>query len=399
MESDDVVESLFYHSKPDSKSSAKGILGQIKEIKADGKYLVIVTLEGGSVDFPFLLADYRLTIQPQGTVDFNDGIGTGGYSLVSYEPGVKSTFKRFKNYWKKDRAHFDEIEILPIVDMSARTAALQSKRVDAINAPDYKTIDLLERMPGIQTIISTGTRHFTYPMLTNTAPFDNNDVRLALKFAIDREHILKTVFRGYGKVGNDHPIGPSQRFFASELPQRQYDPDKARYHMKKAGMDGHQFTLVSSLAVGDVSVDSAMLYQEHAKKAGINIEIVRAPNDGYWQDVWIKKPWVSSRWAGRPTEDWMFSSTYAADSSWNETRWNNERFNKLLVQARAELDVSKRREMYVEMQQLIRDDGGAIVFVFPSDLHAASDKVRYSNLAGNWQLDGLKCCERWWFDA
>ena len=70
------------------------------------------------------------------------------------------------------------------------------------------------------------------PMRTDMAPFDNVDV-LALKLAMDREAILKTVLRGYGNVGNDHPISPANQFHASELPQRAYDPDKAKFHLKK----------------------------------------------------------------------------------------------------------------------------------------------------------------------
>jgi ABC-type transport system substrate-binding protein len=131
----------------------------------------------------------------------------------------------------------------------------------------------------------------------------------------------------------------------------------------------------------------------------LGIEISKAPVDGYWKEVWMKKPWASSRWAGRPTEDMMFSTTYATGAPWNEAHWNHERFNKLLVEARAELDKTKRREMYVEMQRIVRDEGGSVIFIFPSDMHAASDKIKYENLAGNWSLDGLKCCERWWFEG
>ncbi len=399
LDSEDVVYSIMHHLKADSKSAAKGILEPIKNIEADGKNQVIFTLEGGSADFPYILSDKALNIIPAGTTNFQDGVGTGGYTLVSFEPGVKAQFKRFRNYWKEGRSHFDEIEIMCISDLSARTNALRSGGVEAINACDYKTIGLFEKMPGIQSIISTGTRHYTYPMLTNTAPYDNNDVRLALKYAIDREEILESVFMGYGQVGNDHPIGPSQLFFASELPQRTYDPDKARFHMKKAGMQDHTFELITSHGIGDVSVDSALLYKEHAKKAGIKIEVKKAPADGYWKDVWIKKPWVGCRWSGRPTADWMFSTAYASGANWNDSRWENARFNELLVAARAELDTAKRREMYVEMQQIVRDDGGVITFIFPSDLHAASDKIKYKDLAGNTQLDGGRCCERWWFEG
>ncbi|TIQ59319.1 MAG: peptide ABC transporter substrate-binding protein, partial [Mesorhizobium sp.] len=93
-------------------------------------------------------------------------------------------------------------------------------------------------------------------------------------------------------------------------------------------------------------------------KAGVNIDVVREPNDGYWDTVWLKKPFYMSYWLGRPTADWMFSQGYAADAAWNQGHWRNARFNELLVAARSELDDAKRSEMYAEMQSICRDDGG-----------------------------------------
>ncbi|NIP90213.1 MAG: peptide ABC transporter substrate-binding protein, partial [Gammaproteobacteria bacterium] len=54
------------------------------------------------------------------------------------------------------------------------------------------------------------------------------------------------------------------------------------------------------------AVDAAVLYKEHAAKAGIEINVVREPNDGYWSNVWLVKPFSMVFWGGRPTEDWMF---------------------------------------------------------------------------------------------
>ena len=90
------------------------------------------------------------------------------------------------------------------------------------------------------------------------------------------------------------------------------------------------------------AVDAAVLFQEHAKAAGIDINVIREPNDGYWDNVWLKKPWCASYWSGRPTVDWMMTTAYAAGAAWNETYWNNPRFNELLVAARGELDETKR---------------------------------------------------------
>ena len=94
----------------------------------------------------------------------------------------------------------------------------------------------------------------------------------------------------------------------------------------------------------------------------------------------------------------MFSQGYADDSSWNETFWKNDRFNKILREARAELDEDKRREMYWEMQAIVREDGGAVVPLFANHVMAHQDQLTHpEKVAGNWNLDGYKLIERWWF--
>ena len=130
---------------------------------------------------------------------------------------------------------------------------------------------------------------------------------------------------------------------------------------------------------------------------GITIDIVREPNDGYWSNVWLKKPFVTCFWSGRPTEDLMFTTAYAVDSPWNDTHWKNKRFNKLLVAARAELDESKRRKMYEDMQEICRNDSGTVVPMFNQMVEASSAKVAHGPISGHMALDGMRNGERWWF--
>jgi peptide/nickel transport system substrate-binding protein len=347
------------------------------------------------------LSDPHLTIVPAGTsgADWDKGIGTGGYTLIEWEPGFRALTKRNPNYWKEGRAHFDEIETIGIADVTARATALNTGQIDAMNRFELKTIHLLKRVTGIQIINVTGTRHFSIPMLTDREPFNNNDARLAMKYAIDREQMLKQILRGFGTVGNDHPIAPNQKYYASELPQRVYDPDKANFHMKKAGMLDYTFKLHAADAAFGGAVDTAVLYKEHAAKAGIKIEVVREPNDGYWSSVWMKKPWVMCYWTGRATVDWMFSTAYAADANWNDTFWKHERFNTLLKEARAELDEKRRHELYVECQKIVRDEGGVVIPMFANHIEAANNKIRFEQPAGNWEMDGQRAAERWWFES
>lgn len=396
----DVIATYQHHRSDNSPSPAKPIVKPIIDMSAPDKHTVVFTLESGNAEFPWTLTDYHLHILPakNGAIDWASGVGCGGYKIEEFKPGVRALLSRFPNYWKTDRAFFDEAEMLVVHDVAARQNALMTGQVDAMDRVDLKTASRLNATPGIKVVRKTGTQHYVFAAITTRAPFDDNDVRLALKYAIDREELVQKILHGYGVVGNDNPISPVNRFFARDLPQRTYDPERAKFHLRKAGKGGLAIELSAADAAFPDAVDAAVLYQKQAEKAGIAIKVVREPNDGYWVNVSKKKPFCASFWGGRPVECWMFNAVYAAGSPWNETFWNHERFNQILKEARAELDKSKRREMVEEMQRIVRDEGGAIVPMFADYVDATSEKVQHDkDVASNWELDGTRAIERWWF--
>ncbi len=397
---EDVVYSINLHRKPGTHSQAKPFLEPVTDLKATGKHEVTFQLASGNVGFPDLLSFFVLLMIPDGETNFAKGIGTGGYVLETFEPGVHSLAKRNPNYWKAGRAHFDSVEILAIKDVNARANALLSGGLDAYNFVELKTVKQLEQRPGVKVIATHGKAHYTFPMLMDLAPFNDNDVRLAMKYAIDREAILQRILHGYGKVGNDQPLSAAYRFYNPDIPQRAYDPDKARFHLKKAGHDGLSVQLYTSEVPFAGATDASIMYSESAKKAGINIQVVRVPEDGYWSDTWARKPLCAARWSGRMDEDVMIGSVYSSDAiktGWSETHMSNKRLDQLLVAARTEFDEAKRRQMYYEMQQIIHDDGGAVVHVFADFVDATTDKVQHGELSAEWDLDGGRASERWWF--
>jgi peptide/nickel transport system substrate-binding protein len=396
---EDVIASYNYHRGEASTSGAKGIVDTIIDITAQGSDAVVFTLKDGNADFPFVTADYHLVIYQakDGGIDWQSGNGTGGYKLDSYEPGVRMILKRQPNYWKADRAHFDEIEIVYISDGAARQNALITGEVDVIDRVDLKTVHLLSRRDDIVIEEATGTQHYTMPMFADVAPFNDVNVRLALKYAINREELVEKILRGHGRVGNDSPITPANRFFDASLEQRVYDPDKAKFHLKQAGLGSLKVDLSAADAAFVGAVDTAVLFKESAAKAGIEVNVIREPDDGYWSNVWTKKPFVMCFWNGRPTEDWMFSLVYTSDASWNDTHWKNETFDKLVTEARAELDDNKRREMYSKLQEIVRDDGSTIIPMYANSVDARSKKIAHGGKpASNAYLDGWKVAERWW---
>lgn len=400
LDADDVVASFNHHRGSESQSAAKAIVDPIVDLRADGKDTVVFVLADGNADFPYLCTDYHMVIGPaaDGKIDWEAAVGTGGYAFVSHDPGVKMELKCNPGYWKADRAHFDEVELLGLNDVAARMNALVTGQVDAIGRADLKTLSLLQRNPDIVIEEVTGTQHYTMPMFTDAPPFDDVNVRLALKYGVDREAMVKTILLGHGVPGNDHPITPANRYYAADLAIRAYDPDKAKYHLKQAGLTSLKVDLSAADAAFAGAVDTAVLFKEQVSKAGIDVNVVREPDDGYWTNVWTKKPFVMCYWGGRPTEDWMFSLVYAKDAPWNDTHWSHDRFNQLLAEARSELDEDKRRAMYGEMQAILRDEGGVIVPMYANYVFARSSKVqRGEAISKSWELDGWKCIERWWF--
>lgn len=395
----DIVNSINYHRGENSTSAAAPIVKPIEDITTEGEDTVVFTLSGGNADFPFILSDYHLTVcKADGDgIDWKSHDGVGSYILKDYNPGVIATLERNPNHWRDDVAWFDTVEILTVADQNARTTALVAGDVDMADNVDLKAAALLGRKPGIKIESVSGTQHYTFAMDTRADPFTDNHVRQALKYAIDREELVEKILFGYGTVGNDHPISQGQRFFNTELEQKTYDPDKAKFHLKKAGLDSLDVKLSAADVAFGGAVDAAVLFQNSAKAAGINLTPVREANDGYWSDVWMKKPFSAVYWGGRPVEDQAFSIPYTCGADWNDTFWCHDKFTELLVDARAELDEDKRRQMYWEMQDILANQGGVIVPMFANYVFATNDKIAHSDLASNWDVDGERFVERWWF--
>ncbi|WP_194098310.1 ABC transporter substrate-binding protein [Marivivens aquimaris] len=396
MTADDVLQTMLRHSDEDSKSGALGIMQGIANMSVDGNDF-IVELSEANADLPYLMSDYHLVIQPNGGRDNPAaGIGTAAYKVVEAEPGVRYAFEKFEDCWDQTRGNFDRVEIAVINDPTARNAALQSGQVHIINQVAPKVAGLLGRAPGLSIKTDSGRGHYVFIMHCDTAPFDNADLRMALKYAINREEMVEKILQGYGSIGNDFPINAAYPLFDDSIPQRTYDQEKAREYYEKSGHDGSPIELRVSEVAFPGAVDAAQLFQESAKACGIPLEIVREPADGYWSEVWNVKPFCASYWSGRPVQDQMYATAYLSTADWNDTRFNNEEFDALLVKAKGELDTDTRKAQYSEMAEILRDEGGLILPMFNDFVEGVRDEVQGWEKSGVWEvMNGLAPHKCW----
>jgi peptide/nickel transport system substrate-binding protein len=221
-------------------------------------------------------------------------------------------------------------------------------------------------------------------------------LRLALKYAINRDEMVEKILNGYGTVGNDFPINAAYPLFDETIPQRAYDPEKAAEHYRRSGHQGPITLRVAEVAFPG-ALDAAQLYQQSAAAAGITLEIRREPNDGYWSDVWNRQPFSASYWGGRPVQDQMYSTAYLSTADWNDTRFFNPRFDALLLEARGELDLDRRKALYSEMAMMVRDEGGLICPMFNDFIEGVRNEIAGWEADGVWEVMNGLAPHKCWF--
>ena len=357
MTASDVIYSLSEHIREDSTSPSKVILQPIIDMRADGDNVLKITLNSGNADFPIQLGhDYHTSVVPEGWKDGDPVTGTGPYKLVEFEPGLTSVAVRHENYWKPDSAWVDTFISQGITDGTARTNGLRTGAVD-ICAVDARIAGMLDKDPNVNVHSTPSGAEFLWVMMCDRAPTNDLNVRLALKHCIDRQAMVDNLLQGHGTIGNDFSVNPGIDTYCKEIPQHDYDPDKASFYWKKTGLSGIE--IACSNAAGDFAVDATILLKESAKAAGIEIDVNRMPDDGYWDVAWMKVPMFASNWNSRPTADLILTLVYNSAAEWNETQWKNDRFDELLILGRKTTDVALRKEIYCEAETLLHDDGGA----------------------------------------
>jgi peptide/nickel transport system substrate-binding protein len=394
----DVVWSLTRHKDPATASKAKTLADQFKEVKASGPNEVTITLQGANADLPVILADSHFMIVKDGTSEFKTAVGTGPFKLKDFSPGVRTVVVRNEHYWKPGLPHLDEIELVGIGDEPARVNALLSGDVQLINQVDPRSAARIKGTSGF-AVQETKTGGYTDLIMRDEGGITGNaDFRRGMMYLLDREQIRNTVLLGYGSIGNDQPIDPTNKYYFAGLPQRTFDPQKAKFYFQKAKLGNAPVQVYASPAA-DGSVEMAMLLQQVAPQAGLNLKVVRTPSDGYWSNHWMKHPLTFGNINARPSADVIFTQFFKSDAPWNEANWKNAQFDQMLVAARGEPDEAKRKKIYGDMQVLVHNDGGIGIPMFLSSIDAHTTKLKGLGSIPIAGLMGFKFAENVWLDT
>jgi peptide/nickel transport system substrate-binding protein len=393
----DVVFSISRHKDPATASKAKVLADQIESVKASGANEVTMVLTTPNADLPVILGTFHFHIVKEGTTDFATGIGTGPFKLKEFKPGVRSVVVRNESYWKPGRPYLDEIEFVGIGDESARVNALLSGGMDLVGSVNPRSVARVAGTAGYAVFKTQSGQYSDLIMRLDMAPGSNPDFVLAMKHLFDREQMRKTIALEQAVVANDQPIDPTNRFFFGGLPQRPFDPEKAKFHFQKSGVTGPIPVVASPAAL--YSVETALVMQQTAKSIGVDLDVKRMPADGYWSNHWLNSAVGFGNINPRPSADILLTQFFKSDAQWNESRWKNPKFDQLLVAARAETDLAKRKQMYADMQVMIHNEAGIGIPLFLASLDGHTTKLKGLTPIPLGGLMGYNFAEHVWLDA
>ncbi|MCU9850257.1 ABC transporter substrate-binding protein [Defluviimonas sp. WL0024] len=307
-----------------------------------------ITLIAAMADHPALL------IHPSFQNSIVDTpIGTGPFELVSHEVGVKAVLKRRESGWWGGQTHLDGVEF---IDFGTEPMAIVSAfEAGEIHVNDETSGDIIEVLDALGLVRkekpTAGT--IVARMRSDSAPYDNPDVRRAVQMAVDNSVVLELGVNSAGVVAENHHCAPFHPEYA-DIGAPEYDPVKAREMLIAAGHAETELELIS--LDGDWRQTTSDAIGAQLRDAGFNIKRTIIPGATFWND-WTKYPFSTTNWGARPLGVQVYGLAYKSGEPWNESGFSDPDFDAKLEQALGIADAEKRRPLMAEMQQILREAG------------------------------------------
>jgi peptide/nickel transport system substrate-binding protein len=359
----------------------------IKDVKAEGDYTVVITLNKPQAPFlknvamsPFAIASPKsldgdkLSKQP---------VGTGPFKFKSWKPNDTIVLEKNADYWMDGLPKLDGVTFKVIKDNSSRLNALTKGEIDlmdALNPSDMKKVtdngklQLFERPS-----MNVGYLGFN----VEKAPFDKKEVRQAISHLIDKQAIIDNFYEGTAEPAKN-PMPPSIAGYNDEIQDREYDEAKAKELLAKAGLEkGFEMDLWAMPVARPYMPNGQKVAEAiQAKLAKVNIKanIVTFEWGTYLEKVQKgEAPMFMLGWTGDNGDADNFLYTLldkdTIDSN-NYSRYANEEVHKLLVEAQTTADEAKREELYKKAQVIIHEDAPWVPLVHSKPQLAGASKIK-----------------------
>jgi len=333
----------------------------IDSVEAPDPYTVVFKLKDVYAPFLWNVAVGVIGVIPEGSgKDFSRHlIGSGPFKLVRYIQDQEIVLERNDSYFgKRAEVPILRFRIIPeevVVALELRKGSLDIAL--QVLAPDM--VEVLKHDPNLKVVEAPGTNYQYMAFNLNDPIFRDLRVRQAFAYGIDREQIIKYLWRGLARpaVGL---LPPNNWAYNRDVRTYSYDPQRARSLLREAGYEHLTFTYRLNND-NDTARQMASIFQQQLREIGVTMLIQGNEFATFFADVMKGNFQVYSlRWLGANNDpdvfNYVFHSKSTPPNGANRGHYSNPKVDQLIELARRELDLEKRQAAYHEIQHIVAED-------------------------------------------
>jgi peptide/nickel transport system substrate-binding protein len=387
MDAEDVASSFDRLADPDNGSNAlsafTGVLSKGGATAVDAS-TVEFRLDAPNGNFPYLTSsdNYNAIILPK---DFDGDwekswIGTGPWKLAEFRPAQGVSLVPNEKYWAPGRrANAEKLEAVFYANEPGLVLGFQGNEVDVVVQFSVSGGKALLTEPSVVTTELRSAAHRQVHLRGDKEPFQDKRVRQAMALLVDRVALVDGLLDTKSDYGNDSPFAPVYRSTA-KVEQRQRNVAKAKELLRAAGKEDG-FSVGLTTWQGFEMPDLAQLIQQNVREAGIRLDLSITDSATYYGEAtYGSSPWLDStmgitEYGHRGVPNVVLGAPLLSDGTWNGAHFKNKRYDSLVKDYVAAVDLDVQRRTSRQIQELLHDESPILFNYFYYFLSGAKDYI------------------------
>lgn len=342
----------------------------VSSVEVLDDYRVRLTLKEPRPTFIYQLTDYNMAILSS-EYDYaqrgeREPMGTGPFVLRQFTPKESALLVRNENYWDERYPLVDRLEIYFIGDIDAKVSMLESDQVDVVPFITPVIKNRLDANPNLRVFSPYQEQRFI-SMAVDMKPFDDNRVRLALKYTMDPVILARSVAQSELNQGFFYNETPIMNMLAEyhEIPLRGRDIEQAKSLLREAGYPNGVKVDLYYASDHPFGKELSQTIKELAAPAGFEINLKGYTRDVYLSQYWLKVPFSITGWGGRIDPSMLLLLAFHSQGAWNESHLKDPVVDKLIEKISTEPESEIRYGYYLELQEHFQAEGSLINIQVP----------------------------------
>ena len=366
----DVVFSLqHFGSKESTNPWSPYILKNNESITATDDYTVVFKAQ--KPEWPLKVPFVETLILPKTYFESvgQDGfrakpIGTGPYKFASYVPKTSMDFEANTDYWGPAKPQWAHITESLVPEEATRVAQLERGDVDIIgNLSTDRLLELENKGFRLQEVGLPTLANIQFPGTWLTqGPTSDIRVRQAMSYAINRQEISDTYYKGLAKPGGFWFFSEQTWGWDDTFKTDPYDPDKAKQLLSDAGFPDKFNPQVITLYTNALAADLMQILQGYWQAVGVNVDI-QVVDTPVYNAIWSQRPKAATDKNAGVIWPWVntsfFNNVYHSANLLTTTgvngTSNDPKADAMYQAAIAELDDAKAKQEWRQLMHYAYD--------------------------------------------